>query len=106
MTDARVVIHLTAEQQEQVQRGAGVHKETVELERRELAMYALAAAAAGSDILPICNAPAKRWRLLYPDTGTDAGSAAEPGHYLAVGRLLVEDGALAAPPVPFRITTR
>ena len=40
------------------------------------------------------------------DQRTDAGSAAEPGDYLAVGRLLVEDGALAAPPVPFRITTR
>ena len=37
------------------------------------------------------------------DQRTAAGSAADPGDYVAVGRLLVEGGALAAPPVPFRI---
>lgn len=40
------------------------------------------------------------------DQRTAAGTAAEPGDYLAIGRLLVEGGTLAAPPVSFRIGTR
>ena len=40
------------------------------------------------------------------DQRTTAGAATGPGDYVATGLLLVEDGALRSPPLPFRIEER
>lgn len=40
------------------------------------------------------------------DQRTRAGAPVPPGEYLARARLLVEEGSLSAPPVPFRIAGR